>query len=172
SAKSLNGLAVAHRRGYRLAGRTTVAMATIGYRALVAREAPAAEYPKPRLLDRVRHAIRARHYSRSTEKTYVHWIKRYIFVHCKRHPAEMGSAEVCAFLTALAVREKVAASPQNQAFAWSSRCSCRGSTTSSAPSDRSTCRSCSRGRRSAPSSNVYAARPGSWLSCSTAPGSA
>src|SRR5262249_33197727 len=91
-------------------------MATIGYRALVAREAPAAEYPKPRLLDRVRHAIRARHYSRSTEKTYVHWIKRYIFFHRKRHPAEMGAPEVSAFLTSLAVHEKVAASTQNQAL--------------------------------------------------------
>jgi integron integrase len=91
-------------------------MATIGYRPLVAREAPAAGYPKPRLLDRVRHAIRARHYSRSTEKTYVHWIKRYIFFHRKRHPAEMGAAEISAFLTSLAVREKVAASTQNQAL--------------------------------------------------------
>src|SRR5262244_1870251 len=121
------------------------------------RETGPPDPPKPRLLDRVRQALGTRHYSRSTEKTDVHWIKRYIFFHGKRHPAEMGAAEVSAFLTSLAVREKVAASPQNQAFAWSSRCSCRGSTTSSAPSDRSTCRSCSRGRRSAPSSNVYAA---------------
>ena len=47
---------------------------------------------QPRLLDRVREAIRARHYSRRTEKAYVHWIKRYIFFHGKRHPAEMGVA--------------------------------------------------------------------------------
>jgi integrase-like protein len=45
--------------------------------------------PKPRLLHRVREAIRARHYSRRTEKAYVHWIKRYIFFHGKRHPAEI-----------------------------------------------------------------------------------
>ena len=46
--------------------------------------------PKPKLLDQVRQAIRARHYSPRTEETYVHWIKRFIFFHNKRHPAEMG----------------------------------------------------------------------------------
>jgi integrase len=72
--------------------------------------------PPPRLLDRVREAIRARYYSRRTEKAYVHWIKRYIFFHGKRHPVEMSAAEVTAFLTALAVHENVAASTQNQAL--------------------------------------------------------
>src|SRR5207249_10493967 len=81
------------------------------------RETSSAASPKPKLLDRVRHAVRARHYSRRTEKAYVHWIKRYIFFHDRRHPAEMGAAEVTAFLTALAVRDKVAASTQNQALA-------------------------------------------------------
>jgi len=48
--------------------------------------------PKPRLLDRVRAAIRARHYSRRTEKVYVAWIRRRIFFfHDKRHPADMGA---------------------------------------------------------------------------------
>jgi len=46
----------------------------------------------------------------------VHWTKRYIFFHGKRHPAEMGAREVTEFLTALAVRDKVAASTQNQAL--------------------------------------------------------
>ena len=46
--------------------------------------------PKPKLLDRVRNEIRTRHYGRQTEKTYVHWIKRFIFFHGKPHPAEMG----------------------------------------------------------------------------------
>ena len=82
----------------------------------VFRETPPAEAPKPKLLDRLRHGVRARHYSRRTEKAYVHWAKRYIFFHGKRHPAEMGAAEVTAFLTALAVRERVAASTQNQAL--------------------------------------------------------
>jgi integron integrase len=71
---------------------------------------------RPHLLDRVREAVRTRHYSRRTEKAYTHWIKRYIFFHGKRHPAEMGAAEVSAFLTALAVQGKVAASTQNQAL--------------------------------------------------------
>src|SRR5713226_2266112 len=79
-------------------------------------EAGPAGAPKPRLLDRVRQAIGARHYSRRTEKAYVHWIKRFIFFHGKRHPAELGAAEVTAFLTSLAVHSKVAASTQNQAL--------------------------------------------------------
>jgi len=56
---------------------------------LAVHETPTA-YPKPRLLDRVRDAIRARHYSRRTEDAYVGWIRRYIFFHGKRHPAEMA----------------------------------------------------------------------------------
>jgi integron integrase len=82
----------------------------------VCQESGPPEPPKPRLLDRGRHAIETRHYSRRTEKAYVHWIKRYIFFHGKRHPAEMGAAEVAAFLTSLAVQGKVAASTQNQAL--------------------------------------------------------
>src|SRR5258708_21419793 len=70
----------------------------------------------PRLLDRVRQAIRARHYSRRTEKAYVWWIKRYIFFHGKRHPDELGSAEIVQFLSSLATRGHVSASTQNQAF--------------------------------------------------------
>src|SRR5882762_5174434 len=72
--------------------------------------------PKPRLLDRVRDASRARHYSRRTEKAYVGWIKRYIFFHAKRHPVDMGAPEVARFLTSLAVDGRVAASTQNQAL--------------------------------------------------------
>ncbi len=83
---------------------------------LAVRETGPGGAPKPRLLDRVRQAIGARHYSRRTEKAYVHWIKRYIFFHAKRHPAEMGAAEVTAVLTSLAVKAKVAASTQNQAL--------------------------------------------------------
>jgi integron integrase len=70
----------------------------------------------PRLLDRVREAIRARHYSLRTEEAYVAWIRRYIFFHKKRHPAEMGEPEINAFLTDLAVNGRVAASTQNQAL--------------------------------------------------------
>lgn len=71
----------------------------------------------PRLLDQVRHAVRLRHYSRRTEEAYVHWIKRYIVFHRKRHPSELGAADVTAFLGALAIREHVSASTQNQALA-------------------------------------------------------
>src|SRR5437879_511419 len=68
------------------------------------REAGPGGAPKPRLLDRVRETVRARHYSRRTEKAYVHWIRRYIFFHGKRHPAEMGAVAVTSFLTSLALR--------------------------------------------------------------------
>jgi integron integrase len=71
---------------------------------------------KPRLLDRVREAIRAHHFSRSTEDAYVAWIQRFIFFHRKRHPLEMGEAEVTRFLSSLAVDLKVSASTQNQAL--------------------------------------------------------
>jgi integron integrase len=70
----------------------------------------------PKLLDQVRGAIRARHYSRRTEEAYVFWIRRYILFHNKRHPRELGATHVAAFLTSLAVRDRVAASTQNQAL--------------------------------------------------------
>lgn len=73
--------------------------------------------PAPKkLLDQVRDAIRLKHYSIRTEDSYVNWIRRYILFHHKRHPDEMGNAEVEAFLTHLAVDQKVAASTQNQAL--------------------------------------------------------
>ena len=75
-----------------------------------------AEPPRPRLLDRVREALRARHMSHRTEESYVAWMRRYIFFHGKRHPAEMGAPEVTRFLTSLAVDGRVAASTQNQAL--------------------------------------------------------
>ena len=71
----------------------------------------------PKLLDQVRDKIRLKHYSIRTEQTYVDWIKRFVLFNNKRHPAEMGGAEVEAFLTYLAVEGKVAASTQNQAKA-------------------------------------------------------
>ena len=71
--------------------------------------------PKPKLLDRVRWEIRRRNYSRRTEKSYVGWIRRFIFFNGKRHPSEMGEAEVSGFLTHLAVAG-ISASTQNQAL--------------------------------------------------------
>jgi integron integrase len=70
----------------------------------------------PRLLDRVRSEIRVRHYSRRTERAYVGWILRFILFHHKRHPLEMGAAEIQAFLNHLAEKRKVSASTQNQAL--------------------------------------------------------
>ncbi len=72
---------------------------------------------KPRLMDDVRSRIRTKHYSLRTEQAYTHWIKRYIYFHGKRHPVEMGAAEVEAFLSSLAVDRQVAASTQKQALA-------------------------------------------------------
>jgi len=70
----------------------------------------------PKLLDQVREAIRMRHYSLRTEKAYIHWIKRFIFFHRKRHPIAMGEAEIGQFLSSLAVEAHVSASTQNQAL--------------------------------------------------------
>lgn len=73
--------------------------------------------PAPRLIDRVRAAIRSRHYSRRTEKTYWFWIRYFILHNNKRHPAEMGAAEVTALISWLATDRNVAATTQNQALA-------------------------------------------------------
>jgi hypothetical protein len=80
----------------------------------MARETGPASVRPPRLLDRVRAAIRARHYSRRTEAAYVGWIRRFILFHGKRHPARMGAAEITQFLSALAVRGQVAAPPRTR----------------------------------------------------------
>jgi integron integrase len=86
------------------------------------RPTPTATFPRvaitaaPRLLDRVRDAIRLRHYSDRTADTYTFWIRRFIAFHGMRHPGQMGSAEVAAFLTQLATGGHFTASTQNQAF--------------------------------------------------------
>jgi integron integrase len=71
---------------------------------------------KPRLLERVRDAIRSRHYSLRTEQAYIFWVRRFILFHRKRHPETMGESEITEFLTHLAVARQVAASTQNQAL--------------------------------------------------------
>lgn len=69
---------------------------------------------KPRkLLDQVRDVLRLKHYAIRTEEAYTDWIRRFILFHNKRHPREMGAAEITAFLTHLAVEQNVAASTQN-----------------------------------------------------------
>ena len=74
------------------------------------------ENPPKKLLEQVADALRVRHYAFRTEQTYLHWIRRFILFHDKRHPREMGAAEIEAFLTHLAVEGQVAASTQNQAL--------------------------------------------------------
>ena len=78
--------------------------------------APPGSAPAPKLLDQLRQAIRSRHYSRRTEQAYTLWVRRFIYFHHLRHPDEMGEAEINAYLTHLAVVEKVSASTQNQAL--------------------------------------------------------
>jgi hypothetical protein len=70
----------------------------------------------PRLLDQLSQVLRVRHYSRRTEACYVHWARHSILYHGKRHPRDMGAAEVEQFLTHLAVEGRVSASTQNQAL--------------------------------------------------------
>ncbi len=68
------------------------------------------------LLDQVRERVRLKHYSPSTEKAYVTWIRRFILFHGKRHPSVLGAREVTAYLTHLATEKRVSASTQNQAL--------------------------------------------------------
>lgn len=70
---------------------------------------------EPKLLDQVRGKIRLKHYSIRTEQAYTDWIKRFILHFGKKHPRDMGAAEVGQFLTHLAVNGRVSASTQNQA---------------------------------------------------------
>lgn len=68
-----------------------------------------------RLLDRVREAVRVRHYSLRTEKAYVEWTRKFVLHHGRRHPLEMGATEVQAFLSHLATVKGVSSATQNQA---------------------------------------------------------
>ncbi|HEY0671581.1 MAG TPA: integron integrase [Longimicrobiales bacterium] len=68
-----------------------------------------------KLLEQVSDACRARQFSRRTEEAYVAWIRRYVLFHDKKHPCDLGSADIAAFLTDLATRHHVSAATQNQA---------------------------------------------------------
>lgn len=70
----------------------------------------------PKLLDQVRSILRLKHYSIRTEQAYLHWIKRFILFHSKRHPSDMAEPEVTAFLSHLAVDKIVSSSTQTQAL--------------------------------------------------------
>jgi hypothetical protein len=80
-------------------------------------EEPIEEATRPRLFDLARESIRRLHYSHRTEQTYLHWIRRFILFSGKRHPRELGAAEVTAFLTDLATTRHVASATQNQVLA-------------------------------------------------------
>ena len=69
-----------------------------------------------RLLDQVREVMRFHHYSLSTEKSYIHWILRYIRFNNRQHPKDMGKSEIERFLSHLAMNRDVSASTQNQAL--------------------------------------------------------
>ena len=113
------------------------------------------EVPKLRLLDEVRRRLRVKHYSLRTEAVYVGWIRRFILANGKRHPRDMGAAEVEAFLSTLAVRgagggEHPEPGAVGAAVPVSARCwrsSCRGWRTWCGPSGRGGCRWCCRAGR-------------------------
>ena len=69
-----------------------------------------------KLLEQVREAVRTRHYSIRTEEAYLRWVREYILFCGKRHPAELGAADVSAFVSYLAVGRNVSASTQTQAL--------------------------------------------------------
>jgi integron integrase len=72
---------------------------------------------QPKLLDQYRERLRIKHYSLRTEQAYLHWVRRFIYFHSKRHPAGLGGPEVERFLSDLATEGRVSASTQNQALA-------------------------------------------------------
>src|SRR5690242_4151006 len=83
----------------------------------VMRAPPAEPSREPTLVARFREAIRVRHYSLRTERAYLHWIRKFILYHGKRHPGELGAREITAFLSHLANDLDVAAATQAQALA-------------------------------------------------------
>lgn len=72
--------------------------------------------PTPRLLDQVRNIIRVKHFSLSTERAYVGWVRRFILFHNKEHPMNMAEPEIRQFISHLAVDAKVSASTQTVAL--------------------------------------------------------
>src|SRR5918992_6185560 len=79
--------------------------------------APVEPERRYRLLEIVRRAMRERRYSERTQRAYLGWIRRYVLFHGRRHPRDMSAEEVRAFLSDLAVAQRVSASSQNQALA-------------------------------------------------------
>jgi len=91
-------------------------MTTRQKRAVGAGIDPTGQPDPPKLMGLLRDTLRSRHHSPRTEEAYCLWVKRYVCFHKLRHPADMGAAEINAFLTHLAIDSKVSASTQNQAL--------------------------------------------------------
>ena len=72
--------------------------------------------PSPKLLEQVRNRLRYKHYALNTERSYISWIRRYIYFHNKTHPKELDGHAVVRFLSYLAREGNVAVSTQNQAL--------------------------------------------------------
>lgn len=72
--------------------------------------------PTPKLLDQVRNVVRVKHFSLSTERAYVGWIRRFILFHNKKHPTDMAETEIRQFISHLAVDARVSASTQTVAL--------------------------------------------------------
>ena len=70
----------------------------------------------PKLLDQVRAVIRVKHFSLSTERAYVGWIRRFILFHHKQHPKDMAETEIREFISHLAVNARISASTQTVAL--------------------------------------------------------
>src|SRR5215831_19335420 len=115
SARSLSGTFPAEHRSGRLDAFSIVS-ALIGVQCTEESSGMPQEQRPKKLLDQMRDVLRTQHYAIRTEHAYVDWAKRFILFHQKRHPQEMGTAEIEAFLTHLAVDRHIAASTQNQAL--------------------------------------------------------
>jgi integron integrase len=72
--------------------------------------------PTPKLLDQVRNVVQVKHFSLSTERAYVGWIRRFILFHQKKHPTDMAEPEIRQFISHLAVNAKVSPSTQTVAL--------------------------------------------------------
>jgi len=74
------------------------------------------DHKSGRFIDQIRLFIRSRNLAYATEQTYVSWILRFIRYHNKKHPSEMGQAEIEAFLNYLVLQRYCSKSTQRTAL--------------------------------------------------------
>jgi len=72
--------------------------------------------PSLKLLDEVRRVLRVKNYSYRTEKTYIHWIRKFILFNNKKHPLQMAETEINHFINFLALKQKVSTATQGRYF--------------------------------------------------------